>query len=163
MSHLRMTLRFNAPVSRLYEALSSREGPRGWWTRFCEVSEEVGGVSRFRFPAAGFFADMRVTRLEPGQLVEWECVDSRHPPHTGWGKLDDWIGTTVRFRVGGRGGRASTLEFEHQGLTPDLECFDACESGWSFYLNQSLRSYLERGSGQPYADDSENNIRSGDQ
>jgi hypothetical protein len=28
-----------------------------------------------------------------------------------------------------------------------------CSNSWSFYLNDSLRDYLEQGAGQPYGDD----------
>ena len=34
------------------------------------------------------------------------------------------------------------LHFRHQGLTPDLECYDMCDAGWTYYLG-SLVSYVE--------------------
>ena len=40
------------------------------------------------------------------------------------------------------------LYFRHQGLTPELECFDMCHEGWTHYL-ASLVSYVETGEGQP--------------
>ena len=43
---------------------------------------------------------------------------------------------------------ASMLYFRHQGLTPELECFDMCHEGWTHYLD-SLVSYVETGQGQP--------------
>lgn len=55
MQDFHMKLVLNVPASKVYEAIWSTEGVRNWWTRFCEISEAVGGVSKFHFPQAGFF------------------------------------------------------------------------------------------------------------
>ena len=39
------------------------------------------------------------------------------------------------------------LYFRHEGLTPELECFDMCHEGWTHYL-ASLVSYVETGQGR---------------
>jgi len=90
MNDFKLELHFNAPAAKVYRAIATKDGPSNWWTRFCEVSEKVGGVSKFNFPKADFFANMKVVTLEPNSLVEWECVDSKHPDNSGWsGSLRD--------------------------------------------------------------------------
>ncbi len=158
MNDFQLNLTFNAPASRLYEALATEEGVKGWWTIFCEVSERVGGEAHFRFPKAGFFVKVRVATLDKDRLVEWDCFDSRHPVDSGFSDLRDWVGTRMRFEIEAEGKDQSRLNFQHIGLQPMLDCFDSCKSGWSFYLGQSLKGYLEQGQGKPFTDDSVDNI-----
>jgi len=79
---------------------------------------------------------MQVTRAERPGLVEWMCL--------GYDPLPDWAGTTIHFSIepGPNGG--SRLAFRHAGLTPRLECWNDCKSGWDQAL-ASLREFAETG------------------
>ena len=37
----------------------------------------------------------------------------------------------------------------HVGLTPDKECYEDCNKGWSFYVGESLRKLITEGKGLP--------------
>jgi uncharacterized protein YndB with AHSA1/START domain len=141
-------LHFAAPAERVFTALATTDGAKGWWTQYSQVSESVGGQSSFRFPSGGFFAVMRTLRREPPRLLEWECIDSKHDDSTGYADLNDWVGTRILFEIKDLGDAQAQLDFIHFRLT-ELECGSVCSSGWSFLLNQSLRDYLENGKGQP--------------
>lgn len=154
MEHFRMDLELVAPADRVYAAIVT---PEKWWTRFANVSCEEGGVSEFRFPADGFFAAMKNLRLEPGRLVEWECVRQVHPPDSGFRQRSEWEGTRIRFEIEPAGERKCRLHFEHLGLCPNLDCYRACDDAWQTYII-SLRQLIEAGSGRPYDDDSEDRI-----
>ena len=144
-----MTLTFGVPASRLYRQFSTASGIRNWWTLTCELDEHVGGRGAFQFPKAGFYATVRIDKLEPDRCVEWFCTDSQHPESSGFDNLRDWIGTRLRFDIEPLGSDKSRLVFTHAGLAP-LECFGVCSNSWSFYLNDSLRNYLEHDGGKPY-------------
>lgn len=144
-----LQLHFDAPAERVFEALTTPTGIQGWWTKFCEMGEGIGVPSSFHFPAAGFFATVRALRLEAPTLVEWECLDSRHDESTGYHDLKDWVGTRMLFEIRDTGDGNSELQFTHFGLA-ELECIESCSRGWSFFLDESLRGYLERGQGQPW-------------
>lgn len=145
----KLQLEFAAPAGRVFTALATGEGARGWWTWDCAVSEGVDGLSAFRFPGSGFFATMKTLRREPPRLLEWECVDSQHNPDTGYADLRDWVGTTIRFEIHDLGGGKSRLDFNHSRLH-QLECHTVCISGWKFFLDESLRGYVEQGKGRPW-------------
>jgi len=140
--------RFAVTAERVFSALATTDGFKGWWTLHCEVSETVGGQSSFHFPSGGFFAVMRTLRREPSRLLEWECIDSKHDDSTGYADLHDWVGTRILFEIRDLGSGQSQLDFTHFRLNA-LECADNCISGWSFLLNESLRGLLETGKGQP--------------
>ena len=143
-------LQYAVPSSeRVFSALATTDGAKGWWTRFGEVSESIGGQSSFHFPGDGFFAAMKILRREAPRLLEWECVDSKHNESAGYTDLRDWIDTRIRFEIAALGNGKSRLDFTHFRLN-ELECLASCSSGWSFFLNESLRGYLEKGKGQPW-------------
>ena len=56
-------------------------------------------------------------------------------------KKDEWIGTQVIFEITEEGGRTQ-LVFTHKGLTPEMECYDACSSAWSQYLKEKLEPMI---------------------
>jgi hypothetical protein len=41
------------------------------------------------------------------------------------------------------------LRFTHVGLVPAFECYGGCSDAWGFYINDSLRSLITTGKGQP--------------
>ena len=59
-----------------------------------------------------------------------------------------WDGTDVVFEIADKGGKTE-LRFTHVGLTPDVECYDACRKGWTHYVRESLKRRIETGKGAP--------------
>jgi uncharacterized protein YndB with AHSA1/START domain len=146
--HFSLTLEFPASAARLYAQFATAAGVRNWWTHFCEMTEDVGGRASFRFPNNGFSAGVRIAILDPPRLVEWDVIEQNHPESTGFIDLNDWVGTHIRFEIEPIDTGHSGLHFTHQGLVL-LECGNLCSSAWSFFLGQSLRAYLETGTGHP--------------
>jgi uncharacterized protein YndB with AHSA1/START domain len=141
---------FAATPESLYQALATREGIAGWWTKFTSFDDRLGSIAEMRFPEAGFYAKFKVLVLTPSKLVQWECLDSMHPEKSGFADLAEWNGTKVRFEITPRDGERCKLTFTHEGLVPRLECNETCRSIWSFYIGTSLRGLLEKGRGEPY-------------
>lgn len=141
---------FDASAGCVYDAIATRDGIRGWWTRHTTFDDQVGSVAEMRFPEAGFHARFRVTALQPSSRIAWECIDSEHPAESGFSDLKEWDGTSVIFEIEPLGEKRSRLRFTHVGLVPRLECNDQCRSVWGFYINTSLRALVETGEGEPY-------------
>ena len=62
--------------------------------------------------------------------------------------VEDWVGTTLHFDIEATPEEGTVLRFRHAGLTPRLECFSDCKSGWDHFI-PSLGAYVETGVGQP--------------
>ena len=145
MTHYRRQLDLAASPAAVYAALSTQAGLRGWWTQTCEVQEVEGGSATFRFGA--HHKTMRIDRLDPGREVRWTCVQAHIevaglPP-------DEWVGTTIAFRLAPSGHAGTRLDVEHLGLTPQLACWELCRTGWEQFL-ASLQALVEQGRGAPF-------------
>ena len=60
----------------------------------------------------------------------------------------EWNNTNVVFEVAASQSD-TTVTMTHEGLTPEVECFEACEQGWNKHFGQSLKQFLTDGSGLP--------------
>jgi uncharacterized protein YndB with AHSA1/START domain len=126
-----------APVADVYAALTTTEGLAGWWTTDTRGDgDDLGGVVRFRFGAAGGF-DMKVLELHPGKRVKWEVVDGPA----------EWIGTHVIWDLEQADDLAIVL-FKHEGWREPVEFMHHCSTKWAVYL-LSLKSLIETGKGAP--------------
>jgi uncharacterized protein YndB with AHSA1/START domain len=119
-------------------ALRTIEGVTGWWGP-TQGSAEAGGTLEVSFLDGRQLIDMHVEPA-PEHRVVWSVESAPLTP--------DWDGTTIIFDVA-EAGDGSTIRFRHQGLTPELECYDMCFEGWTHYLG-SLVSYVETGQGEPH-------------
>lgn len=134
-------LTLEAPVERVFDAVATLEGLRGWWTARASGSAAKGGTIRLEFEGMDEHIDMRVLAAERPTEVAWSLLE-----HT---SLEEWTGTTVRFALTPRGKNACRLTFCHQGLSPKLACYEDCEAGWEHFLD-SLVSLVETGKGSPF-------------
>ena len=91
--------------------------------------------------------------LEPDRTVELVCVEAHHEitdkPDA---SKTEWLGSMVRFRIEPEGDRTA-IHFVHDRLTPELHCYDVCEAGWNRFFLDSLKAYLDTGTGRPFQAD----------
>lgn len=123
----------SASVEEVYKAITTEKGIKSWWTVDCDISTEIGGVHSFRFERL-LFNSMKIVNLVPNEKVHWTCVE-------GW---NEWKGTDVVFILRSIGTRKTSVEFQHNGLTPSLSCYKMCSKGWDNTLLH-LQQYVEHG------------------
>jgi len=131
--------------------LISHHGDK-WWTTNAAGNGDEGGTYEFRFPSAGFYAVVRVTKNAP-ELIEWHCVDSILPQATlkasGGTDAREWVGSTIRFHLTAIKPASTRLRLEHLGLGASAEFYSSQNNVWAFYL-ESLKSLAETGKGSPF-------------
>ncbi len=127
------------------EVFAAVNDVRGWWSgEIRGRTDRLGAEFEYRYQDL-HKSTQKITELVPGKKVVWRVVDSR------LNFVDDkteWNGTDVVFEIAKKGAKTE-LRFTHVGLVPALECFDGCSEGWGFYVNESLRSLITTGKGQP--------------
>ena len=148
MDSFHLDVAYAADPKKVYDALTQEAGLKGWWTTDCEADPREGTVSTFRFGKT--YNKVRVDRLVPGTEVGWTCVEQHHHSPDRLSRPDEWVGTKMAFRLSRNASDGTDLDFTHEGLTKQLDCYEICEKGWTHFLTVSLKQLLETGKGQPY-------------
>ena len=127
------------------EAFDAINNVRGWWSGNIEGStNKLGDEWTYRYKDI-HYSKQKITELVPGQKVVWQVLDSY------LNFIEDkteWNGTRITFDIAKKGDQTE-IRFSHLGLTPEVECYDACANAWGGYVNSSLRNLIAKGKGQP--------------
>jgi uncharacterized protein YndB with AHSA1/START domain len=137
-------IKIRAAQDTVYQAVSTAEGIRNWWTRDAALDAKVGGTGEFGFYDHRMFINVQVAELTPPGHAAWDVVASK-------GAVFD--GTTISFDMKSEEGITSLL-FAHRGFRADGNNIASATTRWGFYL-LSLKRYLETGKGSPNPDDTE--------
>lgn len=127
------------------EAFAAITNVRGWWSGQIDGNTESLG-DEFTYQYKDFHrSKQKLTEVIPGKKVTWDVVDG----HLNFvADKNEWKGTKVTFEIA-RKGDQTEVRFTHVGLLPDHECYGACSNAWTFYINDSLRSLIATGKGDP--------------
>lgn len=139
MNSIKQDVKIEAPIGRVYDALSREAGYRGWWNKRAEVPEAAGAEAKLYFVKDGSPVNMRfrIDETRPNARVRWTCTAHDMP---------SWVGTTLDWKLESDG--ATTLvSFEHGGWKDDAP--EPVAQGWRHFLS-SFKAYVERGSGEPW-------------
>ena len=137
-------VRFTASPDAVFDAFTTPEGIARWWTEQVSGGGAEGGELTLGFPNSdGPRVVLHVDAAERADSVVWSV--RAVPPLPAW---QEWAGTRIVVRLEPGGDEGTRMEFEHEGLNPELHCYDTCSRGWDHGL-ASLRSYV--GSGTRHA------------
>ena len=107
-----------------------------WWSGLYE--ETIKGKSHhlndeFTFEAGQgmHYSKQKLVELVPNKKIAWMVTDSKL---TFLNKVDEWTNSKLLFDISKEGDK-TLVTFTHDGLTPQIECFNQCSSGWTGYLN----------------------------
>jgi len=118
---------------------------RGWWsTGIVGPTERLN--DEFLFEVEGIHrSTQRLVEVVPDRRVVWLVTDACM---TFLEDEREWVGSRVIFDICEKDGRTQ-LTFTHEGLAPEVECFDACAPAWTQYVQNSLFSLITTGVGNP--------------
>ena len=80
-----------APVSNVFEAITTINGLKSWWTTDTSGNPLVHGEIRFGFGSG--YDLMTVIASEKNKLVTWEVIQSSFPQGV------EWIDTQILFEL----------------------------------------------------------------
>jgi uncharacterized protein YndB with AHSA1/START domain len=119
-----------AEPARVFEALTTVEGIKNWWSSETLGEASEGGAFQFR--------KNRLDVIQAGpNLVVWHYS----------GPAEDWVPTEIRFRLEWRDGQTFVL-FSHEGWREPNEFMHHCSTKWATFL-LSLKDLVEKGEGRP--------------
>ena len=137
MADILHDLPINAPLERVFHAVSMPEGLDTWWTKRSAGQPREGAEYELWFgPEHDWRA--RVTRCRPDTEFELEMTRAD----------SDWVGTRVGLRLERRGA-FTWVRFHHTGWPSPNEHYRISCNCWAMYL-RVLRRSLEHGESVPY-------------
>lgn len=127
------------------EVFAAINNVRGWWSEEVEGSTEHLGDEFIYRHKDMHYSKQRLIEVSQNKRVVWLVTDSFL---SFLSAKSEWTDTKISFDIAVRDAQ-TLIRFTHQGLTPGIECFDACSNGWGYYLQHSLLNLITTGTGQP--------------
>jgi hypothetical protein len=137
---------FNSSISAKISADEAIEKisnvPEWWGVTFTGSAEKQNDKFTIKMGGESFF-NFTVAELIPGKRIVWLVEDCNMPWYS---DKKEWADTRLIFDLMENNG-VTELNFRHEGLTPEVECYKDCESGWTHWIQTSLFSYFTTGKG----------------
>jgi len=127
------------------DAFKSINNVTKWWTQNLEgSSQKLDDEFTVRFGDV-HVSTQKLIEVIPGKKVVWLVTNS----NLNFIKdKQEWNGTKISFEISEKDGKTN-IRFTHQGLVPEIECFNACSNAWGDYITNSLRNLINTGKGKP--------------
>lgn len=134
--HFTFTLETVQSPEKVFTAITQ---VRDWWTGFfgeelTGATEKLNDTFSFRAGDGAHYSEHKLVEVVPGEKIVWLTTKS---DFNFIQQKDEWTGTKVIFEIKKEGDKTK-LVFTHKGLTPDVECYNACSPAWTQYLQQKL-------------------------
>lgn len=131
------------------EAFNAINNVRGWWSEEIEGStDKLNDEFKYHFEDI-HSCKMKLIEVIPDKKVVWLVMDNYFKFTK---DKSEWIGTKISFDISKQDNKTQ-IRFTHHGLVPEYECFEICRDAWSSYIQNSLRSLISTGKGQPNGKD----------
>ncbi|MCI0622058.1 MAG: SRPBCC domain-containing protein [Acidobacteria bacterium] len=121
-----------ASPEKVFQALTTQEGLKSWWTSDTEAEPRVGSTALFGFDKRSVVFKMNVDELAPKKRVRWSCVDGPA----------EWKGTKLRFDLESDDEGGTTVRFVHSGWRKTGDMFGICNTTWGALMVR-LKAYVE--------------------
>jgi dienelactone hydrolase len=88
------------------------------------------------------YSRQRMVELVPDRKVVWLITEST----LAWLERDkhEWTGTKLVFEVAPKDD-GTALQFTHEGLVPEQECYSRCSEGWNLVIKEYLANFIAEG------------------
>jgi hypothetical protein len=113
-----------------------------WWSRDFEgSSKQLNDEFIIHHPKA-HFSKQKLVSVIPGKKMVWQVTEST----LYWLQKDkqEWTNTKMIFDIDTKGDKTK-LQFTHEGLVPEKECYARCEQGWTMVIRDWLFHYITSG------------------
>ena len=127
------------------EVFNAINNVRGWWSEEIEGNtEHLNDVFSYHFEDI-HRCQIKLIEVIPNKKVLWYVIDNYFSFIK---NKSEWTGTTISFEITQKG-KQTQMRFTHLGLVPEYECYTICRDAWTNYTQNSLRSLIMTGKGQP--------------
>jgi hypothetical protein len=127
------------------EVFDAINNVRGWWSGEIDGRTDALGAEFTYSYKDVHRSTQKITEFVPSKKVVWHVSEAQ----LNFVKdKDEWNGTEIVFEINRKKGKTE-VRFTHVGLVPAFECYGGCSGAWGFYVDDSLRTLITTGKGQP--------------
>jgi hypothetical protein len=127
------------------EAFNAINNPLAWWSEEIEGdTEKLNDEFDYHYEDV-HRSKMKIIESIPGKKVVWLVLENYFKFTK---DKSEWTGTKIIFDISTQDGKTK-IQFTHQGLVPEYECYDICHKAWTTYIQNSLRNLITTGKGKP--------------
>lgn len=118
---------------------------RAWWP------EEIkGNTNKLNDVFFYHYMDVHLCKIKlieiiPNKKLVYQVLDNQFNFVT---DKSEWINTKLIFDITDEGAKTK-MQFTHEGLVPEYECYNVCNDAWTSYIQGSLQSLITNGTGKP--------------
>jgi uncharacterized protein YndB with AHSA1/START domain len=134
---IRHLFHIDTEQEKVFNALTTIEGLKNWWTVLTEGDTALNGEIQFNF-GAYIGPKMKVSTMAANQKLVWTCITSEH----------GWRDHTFTFDLDQNDGK-TRIRFCHDGWDEQGDFYAECNFSWGRYL-ESLRQYCQTGMGESH-------------
>ena len=120
-----------------------------WWGNVDNTSVQNPGDEFSVFFEENTEWRFKILKLDKYYQVIWKCIYANHSFNGLKNIKDEWLNSEISFAFKKIADNLVKLTFKHRGLTPNLNCYTICDAGWTHFISNSLKLYLETGTGKP--------------
>lgn len=118
---------------------------RGWWSEEIEGNTDQLGELFFYHYKDIHLCKIKLVEMVHDKRLVYQVIENEFNFTK---DKTEWINTKLIFEISIEGNKTK-VEFSHEGLVPDFECFNVCFDAWTGYINNSLYKLITTGKGEP--------------
>ncbi|HEX2937117.1 MAG TPA: SRPBCC domain-containing protein [Bacteroidales bacterium] len=125
---------------------------RAWWSEDIEGNTDVLNEEFFYHYKDIHLCKIKLIEMVPDRKLVYLVLENE------FNFIDDkreWVNTKLVFEIVPTSEGKTKVQFTHQGLTPEYECYNVCNEAWSNYIKNSLYKLITAGKGEPNPKDKE--------
>ena len=127
------------------EVFNAIQNFRGWWSEQIE-----GNTNQLNETFFYHYSDVHMTKIKliesvPNKKLVYLIVEN-HFSFTN--NKSEWTNTKLIFDITMERNQTK-IQFTHEGLVPEYECYHICNESWANYINKSLYNLIIIGKGNP--------------
>jgi hypothetical protein len=127
------------------EVFNAINNVRGWWSENINGNTDKLNAEFLYNYKDVHICKMKIVEFVPNKKVVWHVLNN----HFNFTEdKSEWVNTKVIFEISEKDGKTQ-LQFTHEGLVPQYECYQVCNDAWTSYIQGSLKNLITSGKGKP--------------
>jgi len=113
-----------------------------WWSKDYEGSSKKLNDEFVICHPGAHYSRQKLIEVISSKKIVWVVTESE----LDWLEKDkhEWTNTKMIFDIAAQGDK-TVIHFTHEGLMPEMECYERCEQGWNMVIRERLFSFIANG------------------